>query len=204
MGILLALAGGLYYLDMFHDEKIVENKKLEAQLNAVTNEMNGLREKYVRIQKDIGLYQKIMAMDENDQLSLDARSFAANFVEFRKRYNISLGYSGSDSAPLEDPKYKRATSLIEARTVTVNIKALNDEDVYELVQAIQKELPVAAKITGLKLNKASKLTDQSLRAITKSGDFNMIEGAIEFTWFGIAPSDPNAAKEAKKTRGKRR
>lgn len=202
--LLMVMGGGLYFLDSMHDNQISQNRTLESQLNAVTNEMNGLREKYIRVQKDGVLYQKIMTMDASDQLSLDSRAFSSAFADFRKRYNLVMGYSGTDSAPLEDPKYKRASSLIEARNVTVNFKALSDEDVYELIQAIQKELPGSTKITSLKLNKVSRLTDQSLRAITKSGAYTMVDGTMDFIWYGIAPSDPNLAKEAKKTRGRRR
>lgn len=202
--VVFFLGGGLYALDSMHDGKISENKTLESQLNAVTNEMNGLREKYVRVQKDIVLYQKIMAMDANDQLSLDSRAFATAFNGFKRRYNLVLGYTATDAAPLEDPKYKRSTSVIEARTVQVTFKALNDEDIYEFIQAVQKELPGASKITGFKLAKVSKLTDQSLRAITKTGEFTMVDGTLEFMWLGITPSDPNLAKEAKRTRGRKR
>jgi hypothetical protein len=206
LAALILLGGGLYFLDSMHEDAIAANKATESQLSAVTNEANGLREKYIRVQKDSELYQRIMTMDANDQLSLDTRTFESAFRDFKKRYSFGvLKYTAGDAVLQEDPKYRRGTSLIETRTVTVTFDALSDEDVYELIQAIQKELPGSAKITSLTLSRESRLTDQIVRTITKTGKFALVKGSLQFIWYGITPSDPNAAKVQKaKTRSRRR
>lgn len=193
----IALLSALtYFVDTMHGEHEVKRGTLQSQVASVTNEMNGLREKYIRIQKDKDLYQKVMEMSNNDTLTTNTGLADIKMRQYNKEFNFTkLAFKSAPGKILEDAKYKRPTSIIVPRDASITFEGVSDEDVYTLMQVIESDFPGAVKINGFSVARISALTDESLRTITKNGSYSLVSGQILFTWLGIQPADPEAAKK---------
>lgn len=202
--VLVVIGAATYFIDTMNDDYTGRKNALEGQVSAVTNEMNGLREKYIRIQKDKDLYQKVMEMTANDTLSSNIDLADARMWEYKKAYGFSkLALKYGDPALIEDAKYKRPTTVIGTRASVITFEGAMDEDVYELVQSVSREFPGAVAVNSFSVSRVSNLTDDSLRTLSRAGKYTLVKGQMGFTWLGMQSSDPEAAKKAA-ARSKRR
>ena len=183
---------------------------MEAQVSAVTNETNGLREKYIRVQKDKDLYEKVMRLNEEDMLSHTMGTVDRLNREYEYKHNLvnqKTALNITEPAEHKDPKYKRKTSVLMTTNATLSFEAANDEDIYRLMQDMQKDYPGSVSFTGMTLTRVSGLTDEALRSITQNGSYDLIDSEITFTWYGINSLDPEEAKrqeQSRKRRGRQR
>ncbi|MFW0777973.1 MAG: hypothetical protein ACN2B6_09690 [Rickettsiales bacterium] len=208
--ILAVIGGGTYFISTMQDEYISRKRNMEAQVSAVTNETNGLREKYIRVQNDIDLYEKVMRLNEEDMLSHTMGIADHLNREYEYTHNLVGGETQlniAEPTAHEDAKYKRKTSVLMTTDATLRFQAANDEDVYRFMRDIQENYPGAVSFTGIQLERVSGLTDEALRSITQNGSYNLVESTINFKWYGINSLDPEEAKrqeQSRKRRGRRR
>jgi len=202
--VLILVGAGTYFIDSMHNDYTSRKNGLEGQVSAVTNEMNGLREKYIRIQNDKDLYQKVMEMTNNDTLSSNIDQADARMWDYKKAFSFSkLTLKYGDPVPLDEPKYKRATTVIGSRDSVVTFEGALDEDIFELIRAMAKDFPGAIVITSMSFARLSPLTDDSLRTLSRTGKYALVKGQVGFMWLGMQSSDPEVAKKAA-SRGRRR
>lgn len=201
--VLTLAAAGTYFVDSSDDAYSSQKTALEGQVSAVTNETNNLREKYLRIQKDKDLYQRVMEMTANDTLSTNIDLADSQMWNYKKAFSFDkLTLKYGDPVVLEDPKYKRQTTVIAARDSQVTFEGMLDEDVYELVRRMAKDFPGAVIVKHLVVSRSGVLSNESLRTITETGKFTLITGQVGFSWLGLQSSDPEVAKKAA-ARGRR-
>lgn len=202
--VLMVAGGGAYLIDEMHTDYQSRKTGLEGQVSAVTNETNALREKYIRIQNNIDLYQKVMEMTNADTLSSNIDIADARMWDYKKNMSFSkLALKYGDPKALEDSKYKRATTVIGVRNSVISFEGALDEDVFELVRALARDFPGAVVVTQLVIKRESPLTDDALRTLSRTGQYKLMSGQIGFMWMGMQSSDPEVAKKAA-TRGRRR
>lgn len=204
--ILAVLGGASYYIMTMQEESSSKRNALEGAVRQVSNETNALREKFIRIQKDKDLYQLVMSLNDADMLSHTDSIVDKLFRGYGEMYSVQLKLDRTASnATLDENTYKRKTSVINQKDAVISdIQAANDEDIFEIMQAIQKEFPGAVSYTGLKLTRESRLTDEALRSITQKGTFPLVKGEVKFSWYGIDPVDPEEQKKVETSRRKRR
>jgi hypothetical protein len=211
VAIVLAVLGGIaYLLDTMHQEHTAQKSTLEGEVSAVSNETNGLREKYIRRQKDQDLYQLVMNLSNSDMLSHNTGIVDVRLKEYEDKYNMDgWTFDNNKSAINLDPSlYQRKTNVIVLREAAlVNLQALNDQDFFNIMRDMQKDFPGAVSFTSFKMNRESNVTDEALRTITQYGLFPLLKGEIRLFWYAIEPTDPEELKrqnEANKQRPRRR
>ena len=75
--------------------------------------------------------------------------------------------------------------MVTRSSVKLTIEALSDEDIYQLLRALGKELPGIINITSLKRTKKHTLSKEVISTIQKSGAYSLVEGECDFDWYGL-------------------
>lgn len=190
LAVLSCFSGCTYFLTTVSDDFTQKKNMLDSQLASTTNEKRTLEEKYSRLQKHRDLYDYVLAKQSSDQLYISRQLLRKKVNEFKPRYFLNdLSVTMTPAQELAGAPYRYGTGVIVSSDLTVNFDALTDEDVYSLMQAIEDEFPGAIKMTKFSISRQQKVTDDSLRAIARNGQYSMVKGAIEITWFGIKSFD---------------
>ena len=186
--VMIVLAGGSYYLMTWADENERQNKQLENQVNTIVAAMNTLRDKYSSVQKSAEIYQEVLQKSNNGRLSVDRELLRKKFLQFRSRYYLNgLSANMQPAQAMNKPQYRRRTYLLTNSEVKATFFMLSDEHLYNLIQAMQQELPGAIQVTQCTIVRQNRLTDATLESISKSGDAQLINADIKFNWLGMTP-----------------
>jgi hypothetical protein len=207
LAVIFTLLGGLtYFLLSWMDENTTKRNNLQSEVSAVSNETNGLREKFIRVQKDFELYTRITSLNDTDMLSHSTAMVESRFKEYDIRFNLNKwSLDSTKSATALDPGvYQRKTHVISLRDATLDFEAVSDEDILNLLAAMQQEMSGAVSFTSLEMTRGSRLTDEALRTITQKGSFPLITGKAVFGWYALEPTDPEELKRQNDARNNNR
>jgi hypothetical protein len=209
LAILSVVSGIAFFLDSVLQQDTEAKTRLESEVISVGNETNGLRERFIRLQKDQDLYQLVMNLNNADMLSHNTGIADLKFKEFEERFSLnSWSFENQKSSLTLDPAaYQRKSNIIVARDATINFEAANDEDIFDMMREMQKDFPGAVNFTKFTINRESNVTDEALRTITQRGSFSLVKGSISLVWYAIEPTDPEELKrrnEANKRPRRRR
>jgi hypothetical protein len=206
VAVLAVIGGGTYFIDTVLADYTSRRNAAQAQVSAVTNETNGLREKFIRIQKDKGLYERVMTLSNSDMLSHTPAVVNVKLKEYQDQFGLKWTIDTSTLKPaLEDAAYKKKTHAINLREGVFKIdSALSDEDVFQVMQLIQRDFPGAVSYRSLMISREATVSDATLRTITQTGTFPLVRAELKFDWYGIDPVDPEEAKRQAASRTKRR
>jgi len=196
----LVLAAAMsYFLSIALDDYNEEKTHLESELSAVKQSKSILETKYQKVQKNSKLYVEIAEKHAAEMLSISRSGLRKKVNEFRTRYFLNeFSLSMSPVQDMKGEKYNYKFSTISSSELTANFDAVSDEDIYSLTRALEEELPGSIRIIQFKLSRVSKVTDESLRTIAKSGRYSMVKGDMKFVWFGIKPAESASDTEGKK------
>ena len=186
--VAVALGGVAFLFSTISGNYSEENAALKQQVDSITADMNSLQKKYTNIKQDINLYQEVQRKQSEDLLAVNRQAVMDKFNQLRTEYMLDdLRLSMSPVQPMKDEKYKRKTSMVTYSEVVVNLNALSDEHVYDLLVKMQKDLPGVSRLTNLSMTRQKTLSDDILRSISAKGSYPLIKTDIKFTWFGINP-----------------
>jgi hypothetical protein len=197
MVVLLAI---VYLLASIRDDYVANNQSSQRILDALDAEFNTLKGKYSFIQQNSTLYEEVKKKQEAGQLSINRGMVLEKFNQYKAQYGLSnLRLSVSPIQDIKDPQYVRKTSAVSSSEVSVELDTLSDERVYELLDAMQQELPGVCKITRLTLSRDHRMDDELLNTLRQKGTYPLVKTAIKFTWYSINPIEvpeiaPNAGR----------
>lgn len=187
---LVVLTGLAYFLDVLNESVRQEKIQMETQLATVTNEKQTLQNKYEKIKKNIDLYREVANKYAADGLAINRQTLRKKINDFKSLYFLNdLTLSMGPIQDMTGDKYRNNSSQIVSSELTANFDALTDADIYAMIQAFQEEFPGSVKLTKFSITRVSKVTDDSLRTIAKTGQYSMVKGDMKFTWFGIKPQE---------------
>lgn len=190
--ILLVLGGGVFFMLSVHDEYYQKKSKLDADANALSSQKTQLEGKYEFFQKNADLYKEIQAKTSSPGLYIDQESARSLFNIYRSQFYLSkLGLNMQPIIESTDAKLKTTDFVAITSEVSVPFEAITDEDVYELMRGLQKNLAGFTKFTSLRMKKTGTLDDAALRAIKSEGAHRLVEGELKFTWYGMKSLEPN-------------
>lgn len=190
LGVMGAIALSLDTMSTSYDSQA---QSLQSQSNQVTNEMMQLREKYDKVQKNSQLYEEMQKKSANDGLVINRDAVRAKFDDYKARFflnNVHLTMQAVQDVSLPGAVAgAKPKSTMQQSEVSVTFDALNDEDVFGLLQAVESEFSGATKVTKFSIKRANKVTDSVLNEITKSGQAAMVQGELKFVWYGLKPQE---------------
>ncbi len=188
--VLAVLTGIVYLLNMLLEDYTRQAATLKDQLASVTNEKQTLQDKYKKTQDNLQLYTEISEKNAHDGLSVSRQLLRKKVNEFKPRFFLNdLSITMAPTTALTGNKYQYKTGGIVSSELTVSFDALTDEDIYSLMQAMRDELSGVLKVTKFSISRERKANDDSLREIARSGQYTMVKGSMQITWFGIQPAD---------------
>ncbi len=195
-GVLTVLGGLTYTLQSIQEEKSSAKAALEGEVIMVSNETNGLREKYIRLQNNQELYQTVLNLYNADMLSHNTGILSVKFREYEDRFNLHYRAFTSQRATetLDPAKYQRKTNIIALREGAFEFKAISDIDIVNMMKEMKKDFPGAISFTALRMTRENNVNDEILRTITKEGSYDLISGDIRIRWYAIEPTDPEELK----------
>lgn len=190
MAVTACFSGCTYFLTSVSDDFAQKKDVLTGQLATTTNEKQTLKEKYSKLQSNQELYEEVLAKYTADQLSVSRQFLRKKVNEFKPRYFLNdLSLTMAPAQEMAGEKYRYTTGVIVSSEISVNFDALTDEDLYSLIQAMEQEFSGAVRITRFSITREQKVTDESLRAIARNGQYSMVKGSMQMSWLGIKPFD---------------
>lgn len=197
-GILAALGGIIYFLGTVISDYEGQKTALSAQLAAVRQDKTMLQNKFDKINNNTDLYAQISGADAQEKLGISRQFLRKKINDFKARYFLNaFSLTMSPIQDLSGDKYRFKNTTISSSDLSASFDALTDEDIYSLTKALENELPGSIRITQLRVERAGKVTNESLRAIAKNGQYTMVKGDMKFTWFGIRPPEPAESEAGK-------
>lgn len=192
----LVVAGAvIWVLSSFHDDLTQENLALQTQVASLNNEFSSLGNKYNKVQQNFNVYQEASLKQANDELAVNRDLIRKLLQSYTARFhlkNMSLNMARTQN--VTESAYKRPTAAMAYSMVDISFDALSDEDVYALIDAIQREFSGKVKFYEMTLTRQSKLTKEHLLQIAESGHSKLVSASLKFIWFGINAESPEADK----------
>ncbi|MDE3016502.1 MAG: hypothetical protein KGI29_06240 [Pseudomonadota bacterium] len=184
------LVGVVYYFDAVEGNYQKESTDLYNQVAGIRNQTNRLYDQYSRVQKNTAIYREAMEKNANHQLTISRQAVREHFGKLRDRYYLNnVHLTMSPITAMAESQYKRNTVGMESSDITLSFEAISDEYVYDMLEAMQQELPGSSRVNQLTLTLTQPLTSGILREISQKGTFPLVSGKIEFTWFGVSPME---------------
>jgi len=94
---------------------------------------------------------------------------------------------------MSNAKFKRKTNTISVSDVNMDTDVLYDESIYQLLDAMQRELSGICLVTHLSIAMDHPLNADVLKTIGTKGTYPLFKTSIKFNWYSINPveiSDP--------------
>ncbi len=192
----------LFLLISMHEEYQAENLNMKTSESVLSNELASLNDKYTKIQKNHELYDEAKQKNQSERLATNPDMVSGMLRRYGARYglkNITLEVSAPKE--IDNPQYKKKTAMMRYHEVLITCDALTDEDVYKLIESIQKDFTGSVKITSLELAREQKVTNEILIDIASKGHMRMVGVKLKFNWFGISPIDIPEANGGKPNAG---
>lgn len=190
LALLLALGGGVFALTLLSDSYLNDKQALQGKVQDITTQAKVLKEKYFRVQQNTALYQEAMQKMTDNQLMINRQSMRDSFDQFKQQYFLnSLRLSASAVTDMKDAKYKRTNYIMVSSDVETSFDALSDEHIYSLIDAMEKRLPGASRLTKCTITRTQKLSNEAFRTISQKAVYPVVRGELKFLWLGIKPVD---------------
>ncbi|NBO18985.1 MAG: hypothetical protein EBV03_07135, partial [Proteobacteria bacterium] len=177
--VLTVLVAIVFLLASIRDDYINNNQSSKRILDTIDGEYNALKTKYSFIQQNAQLYEEVKKKQESGMLSINRQSVLDKFNQYKTQFSLSnLRLSVSPIAEMKDGQYRKKTSLVTSSEVSIELEALTDERVYEMLETMQQELSGFSRISRLTLARERKLDDDVLNAIRTKGVFPLVKTGI--------------------------
>jgi len=196
IALMVVLTVIAYLLNMVGDDYTQSNTQAKAQLEKIEEEFNSLQQKYTFVTQNAELYKEVAKKQEEGKFLIGRQIMFEKFNQFRSQFDLSnLRLSVSPVQEVKNPKFKRKYSAVNFSDVNIELDVLYDENVYELLNAMQRELSGVCIISHLSMSLAKPLDDGILKAISTSGTYPLIKTAIKFNWYSINPVESSDAND---------
>ncbi len=177
-----------YYLDVLHGEYEQQNIALQTQVATLNNEMTSLNDKYLKINKNHAIYEEAKEKQAKEGLAVNSELIRRLFAGYNTRYYLkNLSLQMSPVQEITDAPYKRSTSALIFSEINVSVDALTDQDIYKLIQSIQKDLSGVVRMSKITVTRQNRLTGNIAKDIVEKGEIKMVSASLKFMWLGIRP-----------------
>jgi len=193
--VIVVLSAGAYFLTGASSDYAETNNGIRNKIKTIETEFTSLQEKFNFVMQNADLYKEV----QKKQSGISRQIMFEKFNQFRSQFDLSdLRLSVSPVQDMSDPKYKKSTSVVRLSNVTVELESLYDENVFELLNAMQRELSGICVFSRLQMSMEKPLDAGVLQAIGTKGTYPLIKAAIRFNWYSINSLDTNDAGNATK------
>lgn len=192
--IIGVLAAGTLYLVMLTDDYAQEKAKATSSAGQLLAEKRTIETNFTAVQSNIAFYEESQRRAKNPGLFIDSQAVRDLFNNYQGRYSFKkLSVEMQPIVSLApDAKYTRKYFTATKTTAKVVMEALSDEDVYDMVAAMQRELAGFAKITSFTVVKKLELSKDILAEVRKHGTYPVVSAEMSFDWYGLRSTDADS------------
>jgi hypothetical protein len=191
-GSALVLVGIIWYLMMLKDGFVTEADRVGKLAEQVRVEKTTMENKFTTVKTNLGEYEESKQWAESPGLFIDGQAVRDLFNIYQA--NLMLKKLAVEIQPVTesggDPKFMLAQMRTSGK---ITMTTTSDQEVYDLIDAMQRELPGFVKFTHFTITKDKTLTKEILAQIRREGSAPVMSTEIRFDWFGLRSNDPNAA-----------
>lgn len=192
--VALILAGMVVYISMLYDEFTQKKSTLEGQSNQLMTEKQQLEASFLNVEQNKDAYQEALDRTANPGMFIDRQAIRDLFNIYRSQFFLKKLVL--DMQPVTevttDAKFTRKTLVGIQSEVKMSFEAISDEDIYAMIRALHKELPGYARVHAIDIKRVPAIEKQNIIEIRKQGVTKLVEGSIDFVWYGIKSPDPNS------------
>lgn len=191
--VLIAIFGSIaMYLDMMAADYLQRKNVALDSANKLVSERRDMENRFTQVTNSMAEYDESQRWIKEPGVFLDSQAIRDLFNEYQPRFLLKK--IGVEMQPItilkDDTKYARKNFVGMRTNAKVSIETASDEDIYQLIQALHKELPGFAKIKTFSLQKVFELNKEMMADIRKVGTFPTIKCEMEFDWYGMQSTDP--------------
>ncbi len=191
LALLAVFGGATFYLGTLYDEFTTKKNIALSAVSQTVAEKQKIEAQFTTVKDNMPVYYESMQYDELQGLFIDSQAVRDLFNLYQSRYFFKK--MSVEMQPIADiagdPKYVRPHFVATRTNAKVIIEALSDEDIYQMLQMMQRELPGFVRINSLTLAKSQELSKDVLMVVRKEGTFPMIVSEVVFDWYGMKSTD---------------
>lgn len=189
--VLLIFFGGIaLYLDSVQSEYTQRKTAAIASANQLLSEKRTMENRFLQVKDGLHDYEESQRRAKNPGLFIDSQAVRDLFNEYQTQFFLKkITVDMQPIMDLTDAKYVRKHFLATKTSAKVVIETVSDEDVYNLIRALQKDLPGFAKITSFSLIKKLELSKEIIAEVRKQGSYPVIGAEMTFDWYGVKSTD---------------
>jgi uncharacterized protein YutD len=185
--------GGLSYLHYewllaAHEKSTQELQTSKAAVDQKYNEVVRLKEEYVLLQSQLRSYKELEAkgfFNDQDRTAAVDKLERLSKVSGLLKANLKFGVGQL----VEDPVATIANQVVLKSPVSIEIKSIDDVDVYSFVKFIEEKFPGRIDISSLSLNRVEIFDTTILRKIGGGSPVPLVDSKLTFDWLTMAPKD---------------
>ncbi len=193
IAILSLLLGGIAYgyyewLVPTHEKSMQDLATSKAAVDQKYAEVVKLKEEYVLLQSQLRVFKELEARGFfNDQ---DRAAAIEKLDKLSKLSGLLKANLKLDSGQLiSDPTADLAGQVVVKSPVTVDVKSIDDVDVYTFLKFVEEKFPGRVDVTSLSLKRMEIFDTTILRKIGGGSPTPLVESKITFDWLTMAPKN---------------
>ena len=188
VSVLVAMSVIIYLLDMVNDDYIKSNTDAKTQVETIQRDFTALQQKYNFIVKNTDLYKEVEKKQQEGALLIGRQVMFEKFNQFRSQFDLSnLRLSVSPVQEIKNESLKRQYSTVSYSEINVELDVLYDENIYQLLSAMEHELSGICVISRLSMSIPKPLDETVLKVISEKGTYPLVKTVIKFNWYSINP-----------------
>lgn len=200
-GLLGALAVLVYaYYNFIIPAHEQSTQELEASKAAVTQkyaDVARLKEEYVLLRSQLKAYKELEVRgffnDQNRSAAVDNLDKLSKYAGLLKA-NLKFG----PGALIKDSGADLANQVILKSPVSVDIKSIDDVDVYSFIKFVEDKFPGRIDLTSFNLERIEIFDETLLRKIGSGSPTPLVDAKLSFDWLTMAPKTVVAPAEGVK------
>ncbi len=189
---LLAFIGGIaFYVDMLRADYEQQSGKVSGEAAQLVAKRQEMERRLQEIKDNFFIFEESNTRIKRTGLFIDSQAIRDSFAAYQPRFMLkSLSVDMTPIADVsDDQKFIRKLFVASKATVKVSVEAITDEDIYDLISAMQRDLPGFMKITEFSAENVEKLTPDVLIKIRKEGPYSLVKSDFSFEWYGLKSTE---------------
>lgn len=186
--VINALLGAVIYLHFIPEQAKVErqHKTLKRQLRVVQGDIDRMQLEFEQLDQQ---QDRFDALKDRGFFSTQERSDAKSlFSEIQVDSNVISATVNVKPGIVEDNyEAKKANHKLLTSSVSVDIQAFDDGDVYRYLEMAQERFPGYLMLNGIEIKRIRDVSSPVLRAIASGANPEMIEAKISMSWKTLIP-----------------
>lgn len=195
VALFVGIFGGVvFFLSGMHDESMQKKNAILAEVQRTMDDKQKIEAQFSTVRENLPGFRESQSYAKAQGLFIDSQAVRDLFNQYQGKF--ALKKMAVEMQPIvdlsTDPKYTRKRFTATRSDIKVTIEALSDEDIFTMMQLLQRDLPGFVRIETFSLARKSDITKDALSTIRREGTYALITSEMTFDWYGMKSLDANS------------